>query len=249
MRDEEIDQLLQHTERATAGVENSNEAPIDEGVLLAYRANRLSEAEAEAVERRLVRDPEARALLRELSQDVSQSEVDSVVRVLPTNVISLASRRRRVVTLTVATLAAAAGLTVILSLRTTPQAGYLLEVEGGTSATRGDVRPALVLTAENRLLVRLRAERASTEPRVMGVFVEGEQGQLLALSPEVAQHAGSFEATLTRANLGLAPGHQRLWLLVAEDPAVLRAVVGRPQRAVAGDGLAWHGLDLEVRSE
>lgn len=249
MRDEEIDQLLRQTERPTAGTAPSSEAPIDEGVLLAYRAQTLSEADAEAVERRLVRDPEARALLRELSQEVSQSEVDAVVRVLPTNVIPLSSRRRRVVTLTVATLAAAAGLTVILSLRTTPQAGYLFEVEGGTSATRGDARPALVLTAENRLLVRLRAERATTEPRVMGVFVEGEQGQLLALSPEVAQHAGSFEATLTRDNLGLPPGPHRVWLMVADETGALTGVVGKPQREVVGRGLAWQGLDLEVRAE
>lgn len=249
MRDEELDELLKKTEQLNQPMENSSEAPIDEGVLLAYRAQKLSPDEAEAVERRLVRDPEARALLRELSQEVSSAEVDRVVQVVPSNVIPLGSRRRRIVTWTVTTLAAAAGLTVILSLRAPQHAAYVMEVEGGTSTTRGAERPDLVLTGDARLVVRLRAERPTTEPRVLGVFAEGDQGRLRRLAVESAHRQGSFETVLTRANLGLPAGQHRLWLLVATSAEALVDANGQTQRAASDVGLGWHGLDVEVRLE
>jgi hypothetical protein len=245
MRDEDVDQHLRRAARETP-VDDVRSTPIDDGLLLAYRAGTLSPEAAAAVERHLAADPEARALLNELGAEVSAAEVNAVAaRVsLPTNVIPL--WRRRPAAWVAVTLAAAAGVTLVVWPSGPDAVRYQLEVEGGTAATRGAAAPAMVLFDESRLTIRLRAEQATEAPRVLGAFLEGPDGTLRTLDLPVEGARGSFETQLGAAGLPL--GRHRVWLFVARDAADLRAAVGSRHSDVAGTGVWWVPLDVERRA-
>lgn len=246
MRDDELDELLGEGLRAEPPA-TSVEVPLDEGLLLAYRAGRLSEPEAEALERRLARDPEARALLRELSQDVSEGDIDRVVQAAPPpNVIPL-FRRGRAVGLLAASLAAAAGVALLVT-RPPATAPYRLEVEGGISPTRGAAAPVLALAGEARVIVRLRAEVPTSEPRAVGCYQEDAEGRLRRARCERDAREGSFEVRFTRASFE-APGAVRVWLVVQRGADAPERFEGHRQAEVVDEGLSWHALELEVRSE
>lgn len=244
MNDEELDQML----RAIPDGAQAALPALDDGVLLAYRAGRLSAEQTQAVEERLAKDPEARALLEALSEELGPADVDAVLARLPAaaNVIPL--RRRPATWAAVAALAA--GLVAVVVTRpATEQARYLLEVEGGEAPTRG-ATPAqrLMVGPEGRLTVRLRAEEATDAHRVLGVFVEGDAGRLSRVTPaSLASAHGSFELRLEGGAFSV--GEHRLWLVVASDDDVLSRLAGRTHEAARGEGLGWWALQVERRGE
>lgn len=225
--------------------------PVDDGVLLAYRAGKLSPEAAQAVEARLATDREARALLEELSRQTAVGEVEAVLARLPppSNLISL--RGRRPLVWGAAAAALAAGLVaVVATVPSSAHSRYQLEIEGGESPTRGSP-PAerLIVGREGRLTLRLRAEVATEAPRVLGVFLEGADGRLSRLTlGRIAAAHGSFELRLEGDWAG-APGRHRLWLAVAADEQTLLRAEGQTASAVRAEGLGWWPVDVERRAE
>lgn len=241
MHDDELDTLLRRIPGGSTAPEE-NEMPLDDGVLIAFRDGNLSVAQAEAVESRLARDPEARLLLRELSAQVSASEVDDVLsRMAPKSNVLPFVRKRAAVLLTASALAAGL-LAVVITQQPSKLGAYQFQVEGGAATTRGsEVKTTRVLGPEGRLNIRLRAEAPSDAPRVLGVFVEGADGVLTRVTQgRVESSRGSFSLQLD-GNTWLQ-GRQKVWLHVAKDEAALRDV-GAP------GGAGWWALDVERRDE
>ncbi|MDP1830128.1 MAG: hypothetical protein Q8L48_43090 [Archangium sp.] len=247
LKDDELRMALK-VNPATAT--RADEPPLDDGVLLAFRAGTLSPDQSEAIERRLSRDPEARALLRELSQEVSPAEVEAVVdRLGPSNVLPL-RRKPRALVWGSAVMALAAGLLAVVVAWPARNTGrYLLEVEGGEAQTRGAPAQKRVVGEEGRLTLRLRAQTATDAPRVLGVFREDEQGRLVRVdTAQVSSARGSFEVRLEGAQWLGAAGAHRIWLHVGEDEAAVAALAGRLQRDAAGAGLGWWAIEVERRA-
>ncbi len=243
MHDDELDTLLRKLPGGSPAPEEAD-MPLDDGVLIAFRDGNLSAGEAEAIERRLARDPDARLLLRELSAQVAVSDVDDVVsRVTPQAKVLPFARKRALWLATAATLAA--GLLLVVVTRQPAQLGaYQLEVEGGDATLRGsEEKKTRVLGPESRLTVRLRAEAPSDAPRVLGVFVEGAQGALTRVTAgQLDASRGSFALQLEGNTWLPTAGRQKLWLVIADDEATLRGV------EVPG-GARWWSLDVERRDE
>src|SRR5688572_7916912 len=103
--DESIDAALrQVAERPRA------EEAVDDGLLLAYRQGRLSEEKSAELEALLARDPEARALLAELSKPIDRGLVDQLQH-------ARSSRRRWPMIAGALAAAAAAALVAIVPAR------------------------------------------------------------------------------------------------------------------------------------
>ena len=84
--DDEIDAIARGAlrEPEPAGETGDPETePIDPGVLLDYRAGRLDASAIAAVEARLIADPEARAILRELAEPVPPAKLFQLVAEMP----------------------------------------------------------------------------------------------------------------------------------------------------------------------
>lgn len=241
MHDDELDALLRRIPD-TSEAQQEPKMRADEGVLIAYRDGLLGAAEVEAVERLLANDAEARQLLRDLSSPVDVSDVDAVMGRLPAgNVVPL---RRRRVRLAVGALAAAALAFVVLPSREGRLGAYQLEVEGAQAQTRGaPTAGPYVVSEEGRLVLRLRAQEATDDGRVLGVFVEGADARLHRVPASVASSRGSFEATVEGSAWAGAVGSHVVWLHVARDEAAVSKWEGKA--AHVGEG--WWRVDVERR--
>lgn len=238
MTDDELDALLRGLpEPATPEVP----MPLDDALLLAFHRGELSEEDAAAVEARLAVDAQARLLLRELSAEVPQGTVDAIVARLP------ARRRANPWAWAAAAAALAAGVATVMALGPTSGAalgsGYVFEVEGGQAQVRGagaENTERVTMPPDGRLVLRLRAPRETSEPRALGVFVEGVDGRLLRVTPTAVQASGgSFEVEL-RSDAWPAGPSARLWLHLEREEAALDAWVGR---STAG-GEGWWRLEV-----
>ena len=89
--------------------------------------------------------------------------------------------------------------------------------------------------------------KATDERRVLGVYLEDAQGRLRALDVPIESARGSFEATITGAQVPM--GSVRLWLFVAATQRQLDAVEGQTQADVATAGAPWFPLVLERHAE
>lgn len=237
--DDDLDRLLKAVPQAPA----HDTSPLDEGKLLAWRDGRLSEADAEQVERRLANDAEARALLRELSLGSTASEVDEVMGAVRPRAKVLPLRRpAALVTGVITALAAAVALFVT---RSPSLPTYQLEVEGGVADTRSDVANGAVVLPESRLVIRLRAAAATDTKVALGVYRETVEGRLERVQGgALAARDGSFEFVIDGQRLLVTPGRHRVWLHVARDEAALRAAEG----TVPSAGTQWWLLDTELRA-
>lgn len=248
MHDDELDALLRRIPD-DAGKHEGDPMQLDDGLLIAYRDGTLSPEQTEAVEKRLAIDPGARLLLRELSAPVTPDEVDALmarVDVTGSPRASVVHLRRRAVWTGAAVAALAAGVLALVWLPSRGGVGpYQLEVEGGDAAVRGsapvDGAPR-VMGPDAKLVTRLRAERATDDARVVGVFVSDAAGKLVRVrDAQVASSRGSFEVTL-RGNAWLpVVGVQAVWFRVARDEAAL----DDSEAPKTGDG--WWRVDVERR--
>jgi ferric-dicitrate binding protein FerR (iron transport regulator) len=236
---DELDRLL----KAVPEEPLQNPSPLDEGRLLAWQQGRLGEADAAAVERRLASDPEARALLRELSRATAASEVDDVLGAIGQRpkVVPL---RRRAMLVAGAVTAMAAGLAVVLS-RPQPLPRYHLEVEGGLAETRSDTATGAVLRPDSRLVLRLRAPVPTDAKAAFGLYRETVGGRLERVrGGALAARGGSFEFVIEGRQLLATPGRHRVWVHLARDEAELETAEG----TVASPGEHWWLLDTELRA-
>jgi hypothetical protein len=216
MTDDEADRLLRAVPETRVPA-----LRLDDGVLLAYREGKLGEQEAANVERLLANDPEARALLRELSQPVSAEEVESLARLTPP------TPRRKWAPLVLGGLgtAAAATLAILVARPVKAPLDYALEVEGLAAPSRG-AGQGVVLPSTGRLVVRLRPAIATEAPRHFDVYLEGADGTLLAAPTGSRQAAqGAFEWVVEASDI--APfGATRAWVHVTDAPS--SSLEGKP---------------------
>lgn len=236
--DGDLDRLLKQVPQPPA----ASSSPLDEGRLLDWRAGKLSDAEGEAIERRLASDPEARALLRELSRGSSREEVDEVLGAVQPRAKVLPFRRAGVVVGVVTALAAAF---VFFVTRQPPLPTYRLELEGGVAEARSEVAKGGVLQPDSRLVVRLRAAAETDTPVVLGVYRENAAGRLERVEGgELKSRRGTFEFVIDGQTLLQVPGRHRVWLHVARDEAALRAADG----STPSEGAGWWAFDTELRA-
>lgn len=236
--DDELDRLLKQVPQTAP----SASAPLDEGRLLDWRAGKLSDAEAEAIERRLATDPEARALLRELSRGSSPEEVEGVLGAVQPRAKVLPLRRAPIVIGVVTALAAAL---VFFVTRQPPLPTYRLELEGGVAEARSELAKGAVLLPDSRLVVRLRAGVETDTPLVLGVFRENAAGRLERVEGGALKASrGTFEFVIDGQTLLRSTGRHRVWLHVARDEAALRAAEG----SAPAEGAGWWAFDTELRA-
>ncbi|MCA9551503.1 MAG: hypothetical protein KC933_15815 [Myxococcales bacterium] len=222
------------------------ETPIDDGLLLAYNAGELAPAAAEAVERRLARDPEARALLKELSRPLDEDLARRVER------IHLGGRRRSPWFAGVVALAAVA-LFAVVSLPPAPSAPmeYALEVEGLVAVQRGGVSAAPSggrLEPGSRLTVRLLPRSEPDAVPSLKVWLVGADGRLRAADAgDVTAKGGAFRFSAEAAALFPGFGHYELVLHLASTPDDLAALDGMTRDAAqrTSPGLGWWSVPLE----
>lgn len=237
--DDELDRLL----RSVPETPTQDSSPLDEGKLLAWRDGRLGEVEAEQVERRLANDPEARALLRELSLGSSAAEVDGVMGAVQPRAKVLPFRRPAA--LVAGAIAALAAALAVFVTRAPPLPAYQLEVEGGVAEVRSDVAKGAVLLPDSRLVLRLRASAPTNTKVMLGVFRETADGRLQRVQGGVlSARDGSFEFVIDGQALLMTPGRHRVWLHVADDESAVRSAEG----AVAAAGPQWWAIDTELRA-
>ena len=237
--DDELDRLL----KAVPQAPTHDSSPLDEGRLLAWRAGRLSDADAEQVERRLANDAEARALLRELSLGSTPGEVDEVMGAVRPRAKVLPFRRPAA--LVAGALTALAAALALFVTRAPSLPAYQLEVEGGVADTRSDVAKGAVLLPDSRLVIRLRAAAATNTKVTLGVYRETAAGLLERVQGgELAARDGSFEFVIEGQRLLLTSGRHRVWVHVARDESALRAAEG----TMPSPGAQWWLLETELRA-
>ena len=205
-----------------AAVPQDTGEPLDDHLLLQYRAGLLDEEQVAAVEARLANAPESRAVLAGLAQPIAAEQWARAASVLPTP-------RRSRLWLT-APLAAAAAAAVVLWLAPTSRGPDLPEYTlegpfGGLKAVRS-AEQSLVFGPESTLRVRLRPV-APVEGVTLGVY----SGSPLRLLPNEGLTAGKDGAFVYEAKVGALLGE-------AYGPHTLHFVVGDP------GGLA--GLSFEA---
>lgn len=224
-----------------------SDAPIDDGVLLAYNAGRLAPEAAEGVEHRLAHDPEARALLKELSRPLNEDLARQLERT------HLRGRRPSLWTAGLIATAAVALFAVYAGRRGTPATPleYALEVEGLVAAQRGGISAAPSggrLEPASRLTVRLLPRSEPETPPALGIWLVGADGLLRAADAgDVTARGGAFRFSAEAATLFPAFGHYELVLHLAPGPDDLAALDGMTRDAAraTSPGLGWWSVSLD----
>lgn len=214
---------------------------LDDGLLLAYRAGRLSPEAAAEVEALLARNPEARALLRELTQPVEPGLAERVER---------ASRGRPRWWIPAAMAAAAAAAFLIVA-QDAPLPPYEMEARGFVASSRGLAAPSNVLEPDSRLSVTLRPEQAPEKAPALGVFVAPDGGLLeRARAGRITSRSGVFRFEVEAAALFPKPGRYLVVLVLAPSEDVLQDVPGRRADGAKGarPWLEWWTVDVDYRS-
>ncbi|MEZ4467236.1 MAG: hypothetical protein R3F60_20895 [bacterium] len=200
-------------------------AAVDVATLLAWRRGRLDAEAAEALEARLARDPEARALLAGLAEAPPTAASTWPQAHWP-------ARRfpRRVVAGFAAAAAAAAAILFFVWPTSASLPPYSLEgPTGATREVRGEER-RVPFRPGDTLRVTLRPAHRHAEPPAVAAFVVGADGRLAARPVDAAPEPSGIVRVSARAAtlLGPAPGPSRVVIALAPPGVDLAGLAGRP---------------------
>lgn len=155
----------------------TSDAPIDDGLLMAFRRGELDDATAAEVAGRLARDPEARALLVALAEAERGSEAMTVARVVRRQ----GSNRRGWLAGGAAVVVALAAALALFVMRPTAPEFSLDGPYGGLAETRGEETISRTFVPGNRLQLFARpAAPLQSAPGCVGV-IEGADGRQTAV--------------------------------------------------------------------
>ena len=237
---------LEADRRLRAVPEEPTSTPIDDGVLMAYQQGRLSAERAEDVEAQLARDPEARALLAELSSPVDAELAGQLVQ-------ALRPRRRggprRAVA---AVLAAAAAFALWLTFAPAPAPmsdawpSYQLELDGFVAARRSVGSTDRRLLADSILTVTIRPDRRFARSPTVGLFRLASDGRWRTISAgktTAANGAVAFEAHA--GELFATPGRYTLAIAATPTPEALLTFEGQRTSNAQERGLGWWTFEVE----
>lgn len=218
---------------------------LDDALLVAFREGRLDAATTARVERRLLEDPEARALLVGLGRPVPAGARARAEALLPERRFAWAWAWGGA-----GVLAAAAAVAIAL-LRGPGPAPAAYELEGPFGGIRvaraAPEAPTSVFLPNSRLRIVLRPKGAPAA--VAAAFVEDAAGRLRALPAEVVAlgKGGAVRIEgLAGELLGPGFGPRRLRVALATDPEALAHLAGGPFAETA-PGVRWATVELEYR--
>lgn len=233
MDDDALDQLLQHAAPPNA-------APIDDGMLLAYRDAALSASDMAAVEGLLARSAEARAMLRALAA-ADDAPVDEVAEQR-----MLRAKPRRAGLMVGGALLAIAAAVLVFVLRPDASATPTFEIvaSSGVRVTRDPAVPLdAVYLPDSPVRVVLRPTATDAKrPAVRAWIKHKDEARPIA---EPLRAVGTAAWALEVPARALFPRVGRYTLhfgLAADDAAIEGLRDARP-------GVQWLSLDVEYRVE
>lgn len=235
--DDAIDAAL----RQVAGQDATGDA-LDDGLLLAYRDGTLPADRVAEVDLILARDPEARALLAELSRPVD-ARLEERLLGRP------GAGRRRAGLAIVALAAAAAVLAVVLSkgpARVDGPPAYALEVQGFVAEVRGEPPRTQQLRGDSRLTIRLRPAVPQQTTPAFGVWIARPGGVLAPVQGQLSSDRGAFQWSAAPSEIfGAAPGS--FVVAVHLTHAAVDPIAGLTLEAAQREhpGLGWWLIPVE----